>query len=218
MTSDQQKLPPRDQLLDVAESLFSLRGFYGVTVRQITDAANLRLASVNYYFKTKEGLFQAVLARRAALIVNERKSRLLAIDFDKLSREEGIRELVVAIVEPMYRRMFDEDLRWHSYISLLANISTIALSPEADLTPMNSLDLVSVEFVDALQSLSSTNNEHQAHNVFQFITGTTLYTLSNNGRINKLSNGKFRSDEFSLIYPDMVDYISHGALSLLTSK
>lgn len=216
MTSDQQKLPPRDQLLDVAESLFSLRGFYGVTVRQITDAANLRLASVNYYFKTKEDLFQAVMLRRALPIVDERKSRLLAINFDKLSREEGVRELVLAIVDPMYRRVLDNDPGWRSYLNLLASISTIAVAPDEALGPMNSLELVSAEFVEALRLLSTNGNEQQAHNVFQFITGATLSTLSNNGRINKLSQGKFKSDEYASIYPDMIDFLSKGAFGLLT--
>ena len=48
MSTEETKQPPRDQLLAVAEELFSQRGFHGVSVRQITDAANLRLASVNY--------------------------------------------------------------------------------------------------------------------------------------------------------------------------
>ena len=43
-----------EQILDAAESLFADRGYFGVSVREITDAASTRLAAVNYHFGTKE--------------------------------------------------------------------------------------------------------------------------------------------------------------------
>ncbi|WP_317616336.1 TetR/AcrR family transcriptional regulator [Paracoccus mutanolyticus] len=44
-------------LLDAAEALFADHGYFGVSVRDITDRAGLRLAAVNYHFESKEGLF-----------------------------------------------------------------------------------------------------------------------------------------------------------------
>jgi len=43
---------PRERILDEAEALFAERGYYAVTVREITQAARCNLASVNYHFET----------------------------------------------------------------------------------------------------------------------------------------------------------------------
>ena len=61
-----------DRILDAAEDLFSKRGFDGVTMREVAELANLDAALAHYYFATKQGLFDAVLERRAELVFSER--------------------------------------------------------------------------------------------------------------------------------------------------
>ena len=51
----------RARLLEVAERLFAERGFKKVTVREICRAARANVASVNYYFGDKLGLYREVL-------------------------------------------------------------------------------------------------------------------------------------------------------------
>jgi AcrR family transcriptional regulator len=58
----------RDRLLDKAERLFAERGFDGTSVREITTAARVNLGAINYHFRSKEGLYAAVFARRVALL------------------------------------------------------------------------------------------------------------------------------------------------------
>jgi AcrR family transcriptional regulator len=52
----------RDRLLKVAIEVFSEHGFQDTTVREICTRANVNVASVNYYFQTKEGLYSEALA------------------------------------------------------------------------------------------------------------------------------------------------------------
>ena len=54
------------KILDAAEELFADRGYYGVSIRQITSKAGVELALVNYHFGKKENLFHEVINRRAA--------------------------------------------------------------------------------------------------------------------------------------------------------
>lgn len=74
-------LPPRDHILTgmnyqkktkirqqhsasiivAAEEVFALKGFKGATTQEIADLAGLPKANVHYYFKTKKGLYTAVL-------------------------------------------------------------------------------------------------------------------------------------------------------------
>jgi AcrR family transcriptional regulator len=51
----------RDRLLREAELLFAARGFNDVTVREICSAAHANVASVNYHFGDKLGLYREVM-------------------------------------------------------------------------------------------------------------------------------------------------------------
>jgi len=54
-------LETRERLLRAAESLFAQRGFKRVTVREICIAARANVASVNYHFGDKLGLYRVVV-------------------------------------------------------------------------------------------------------------------------------------------------------------
>jgi AcrR family transcriptional regulator len=50
----------KERILYEAEALFAERGFYAVTVREITRAARCNLAAVNYHFGNKQNLYMEV--------------------------------------------------------------------------------------------------------------------------------------------------------------
>src|ERR1700722_14119029 len=55
----------RARILDAAELLFAERGFNGVALRDITEAAAVENALASYHFKTKDRLFTEVVLRRS---------------------------------------------------------------------------------------------------------------------------------------------------------
>ncbi|MFZ9610133.1 MAG: CerR family C-terminal domain-containing protein [Methylococcales bacterium] len=54
--------PVIDRILHVAIEVFAEYGFRDTTVREICNRANVNVASVNYYFRSKEGLYTQALA------------------------------------------------------------------------------------------------------------------------------------------------------------
>ena len=54
------------RILDAAERLFVEFGLEATSLRQITQQAAVNLAAVNYHFRSKDALFDAVFARRFA--------------------------------------------------------------------------------------------------------------------------------------------------------
>jgi AcrR family transcriptional regulator len=50
----------RDKVLDVACRLFYSQGFNGTSVRDIAKAADVNVSLIPYYFKSKQGLFEAL--------------------------------------------------------------------------------------------------------------------------------------------------------------
>jgi TetR/AcrR family transcriptional regulator len=53
----------RDQILDAAQASFAARGFVPTTIKDIAAAAGVNSALLYYYFRDKENLYRAVLAR-----------------------------------------------------------------------------------------------------------------------------------------------------------
>jgi len=54
----------KERILNEAEALFAQKGYRGVTVREIINAAKCNLSAVNYYFGNKENLYIEVFRSR----------------------------------------------------------------------------------------------------------------------------------------------------------
>ena len=54
----------KQRILGAAEDLFARHGFAGASLRQVTTAANVNLAAVNYHFGSKDNLIEEVFRRR----------------------------------------------------------------------------------------------------------------------------------------------------------
>ena len=55
------QLNARERLLETAIDMFAERGYAGTSVREIVDCAEVSKPVLYYYFKSKEGLFLAIL-------------------------------------------------------------------------------------------------------------------------------------------------------------
>ncbi|AKJ27466.1 TetR/AcrR family transcriptional regulator [Caldimonas brevitalea] len=66
----------RQRILDVAERAFIQQGFDALSLRQITEQAQVNLAAVHYHFGGKEALLHAMLERRIGPL-NVERLRLL---------------------------------------------------------------------------------------------------------------------------------------------
>ena len=64
------------RLLDTAARLWSEKGYAATSVRDITTTANCNLASINYYFGGKQGLYEQVFKE---ILGNLREQRISAV-------------------------------------------------------------------------------------------------------------------------------------------
>lgn len=69
----------RQRILGAAEELFAERGFAGASLRQVTTAANVNLAAVNYHFGSKDNLIEEVFRRRLDQLSEVRLARLAEV-------------------------------------------------------------------------------------------------------------------------------------------
>lgn len=56
----------RNKLIEVATRLFAERGFHGVSIRELSQAADTSISMISYHFGGKEGLYASVLKEQFA--------------------------------------------------------------------------------------------------------------------------------------------------------
>ncbi|MGI4860256.1 MAG: TetR/AcrR family transcriptional regulator [Janthinobacterium lividum] len=70
--------PTKQRLLDIAESLYAQGGVASITTRNVAAGMGTNVASINYHFRTKNGLVEAMLSR-AVLPLHEERAYLLSL-------------------------------------------------------------------------------------------------------------------------------------------
>lgn len=88
----------REHLLDVAEKILASKGLQALTIRELTQAAGVNLATVNYVFGTKDSLLIGLLQRMLRPMTFERLRRFDALE---AAGNPALREVVSALVEPL---------------------------------------------------------------------------------------------------------------------
>jgi AcrR family transcriptional regulator len=84
------------KILDAAEKLFGQHGFDATSLRDITHAAQVNLAAVNYHFQSKEILIDAVILRRLEP-VNRRRMAML----DAAGPSPTLEQILEAFLAPV---------------------------------------------------------------------------------------------------------------------
>ncbi len=113
----------RDRLLDSAEELFCEHGFDDTSVRDLAIAAGCNIASVNYYFGSKENLYVEMFRRYMSRLLDEHIENIRkAMNSEQPTLEQLIRMMVVLALRsldsdsgerPMLKMMVREVLNPH---------------------------------------------------------------------------------------------------------
>ncbi len=197
----------RGLILDHAEALFARHGLHGVTVREVGSSAGVDPALVHYYFETKKGLFDAVFERRAEVLNAERISSMDAYALaagERISAEGCIE----AFLEPILRHSIQGDERWKNYFRLLALVNN---SPDWGGRMMTRhFDPVIRRLIDLLRRCMPKASDVDLYWCYHFLSGALTLSLSETGRIDRLSAGACASADMEAILRRMVPFIAAG--------
>jgi AcrR family transcriptional regulator len=176
-------IDPQERLLDAAESLFAEHGYNGVSLRVITASAGVNIGAANYYFRSKEGLFRAVFARRVGPMSAERQ-RLL----DECIAHAGggpppVEEVLEAFIAPAIR--ITASPQAEAFKKLSGRTSTDP-SPEVRRTVYELYDEIAVRFVDVLQQACPHLSRDDLFWRLACIYGAMMYVRADSGRLQRL--------------------------------
>jgi AcrR family transcriptional regulator len=94
----------KERILGVAETLFARHGFAGASLRQVTAAAKVNLAAVNYHFGSKESLIEEVFRRRLDELNRHRLAALAAV---QSRADHALEDVLDAFIRPALEQSMD---------------------------------------------------------------------------------------------------------------
>jgi AcrR family transcriptional regulator len=202
------------RLLDVAETLFSEYGYALTTVRDIAAKSKVNQALINYHFKNKRGLFNAVFERRATVLLQERVDLLRAAKIKAKKKPIPLKELIYAFVYPPLR-MASEDKGGRSFVKLQARLHNEPKEIESALRA-KLYDKVSLLFIDELKRTLPKLSVSSICWRLIFVMGLYLYVASNTGRLEVISKGKAKGGNLKQALPEILNFCEQGFLSAPT--
>ena len=204
-----------EQILDAAELLFSQHGLYGVTLKDVAKHVGVHHTLINYYFDDKNALFDQVFARRA-VVTSERRMKMLE-EYEKASKGKPT-------VEGALRAFLDTDLDlyieggegWRNYAALA---SQVANTPGWGAQMMDEhFDPVVLRLVGILKKALPDAAAEDIFWGYHFVTGALVLTLARTGRIDELSGGLCRSDDFVAVKERMSSFMAAGFMAICKQR
>jgi len=201
----------KERILDAAEQRFARHGFYGVSLREITQAARVDVALVGYHFGGKRELFTAVFERRAALLNRERLELLEAVRRAALPGAPSLEAIVNAFTQPLLERAARGGAGWKSYFALIAYVDN---SPEFGPMMTRHFDPLVGRFIAVLREALPRCPPREIYWGYQFLTGALTLTFAGNGRIDELSGGLCRAADLDSVHERLAPYVAAGLRAL----
>ena len=208
--------PRSERILDVAEELFAVHGYDGVTLRQIANGADVDVALASYHFGKKLDLFNAVFERRAVELNESRLSALRNCQENAGKQGPTVEQIIEAFLRPLEIAQETGDQGWTNYLALIAYINN---SPNWGQKMMSKLfDKLVLEFIDALRKALPDARDEDLYWCYHNLSGALTLTLAQTGRIDKLSGGKCRSSDFKAAYDHMIPFSAAGFRVVCSAK
>ncbi len=108
------------KILDAAEKLIAEKGYDGTSVRAICSVAQANVAAVHYHFNGKEGVVEACLDQRMAVLAVRRKQLLDGL----FSKDDvpSVRSLIGTLVMPLAELIDSAGSSGQAYVKMLAHL------------------------------------------------------------------------------------------------
>ena len=210
----QQRAESLEQILDAAEYLFSKRGIYGVTLKDVAQRVGVHTSLLHYYFEDKRDLFDAVVKRRAPRTA---EGRMQAMDaYERQANGQPT-------VEGALHAYLDTDLDLYinggeglrNYAAMGAIIANTAEGAEVLDTHF---DAVVMRLLGLLKQAMPDCSDEDIFWGYHFVSGALMLTLARTGRIDKLSGGLCRSDDYAAVKARMATFMAGGFIATCRAR
>ncbi|OYX14207.1 MAG: hypothetical protein B7Z15_04725 [Rhizobiales bacterium 32-66-8] len=201
-------LTPRERMLMVAERMFADEGLGAVSVRGITAAAQVNLASLHYHFGSKEGLLEAIFEARAKPIADERM-RMLEDCGAGPGRPPLLEQILTAFLHPALTLGVEPRFGGPAFARLRARLG-IESEKVSRRILSRAFDESSRAFLAALGTALPELPAHELAWRFHFLLGTMVYTMADSGRIQSLTHNALNPREGEQTLAHLIPFLAAG--------
>lgn len=194
------------RILDAAERLFTERGFSETSLRDITQLAEVNLASVNYHFGSKLGLIQAVLDRYLTIYMPELD---LALQ-QPCAHDSAITDVLRAFMVPLVglgqlkadAPMLFMQLLGRGYIDRQGHLRTFISQHYGDV-----LARIRKRFAEVLPGLSDETLFWRLH----FALGSSVFVMSSFDALREIAQADFQQQaDLALLLERLLPFLAGG--------
>jgi AcrR family transcriptional regulator len=203
----------RESILNAAERLFAQQGHDGTSLREITRAADVNLAAVNYHFGSKELLMHAVLKRRLEALNCERLQILDKLEEKANGKPLKPSQIVDAFFGTLLRSISEGGQSSKNFLPLLGRAVTV---PHSGIRT-----LLAEEYGDVLQRykhalITALPEVPQAEIIwrFQFMLGAAAYAFTGTDLLRMIVgwdvDASEQLDNPELLLPRLMSFLLGG--------
>lgn len=203
----QTKADTRQKILDAAEKLFADNGFEATSLRMITSAAGVNLASVNYHFRSKDELIRAVYDRRLRPL---NQARLEALDGYVRSlgnRRPELEPVLRAFLAPVVRLRASAD---GGALGRLLGRTYTETSPVARQAVFERMREIARPFTEALRRALPGVGQIELLWKLHFAVGVMAHTLGGTEHLKFISGGLCDPLAAADVLERMVAFVAAG--------
>jgi AcrR family transcriptional regulator len=197
----------QSRILDAAEKAFADSGFAGASLRTIVGAARVNLATVYYYFQSKEGLIAAVVNRRFGPLREQHLALLKTFLAQASNKPLPIEKIIEAMIAPALDLALTAPNKSQAVARLVGRIVTEP-NPQtqrllrSQFAPFR--EAILAEFQRSFPRLPLCDLRWR----YEFILGAVSFTLCNPHRLEKEAGGICNPRDSKAVLSQMIQFFA----------
>lgn len=198
----------REQLLDAAERLFAAQGIASVSLRMINAASGARnVSAAHYHFGSKDGVIEALVARRMGALAVERMAGLDAVERAAGGGRPDLRATVEVMVLPLLRMlMHPTGAHFVTFLARAAGEPTVQMG---QLAPAEFWQVLG-RFLDVLRRALPHLSARVLAVRLGFLIQQTVISVAEIDRLLRRDGAERTWDALATLGDDLVDYFVGG--------
>ncbi|MDD2709617.1 MAG: TetR/AcrR family transcriptional regulator [Verrucomicrobiae bacterium] len=199
----------KTRILDAAEQVFGNSGFDGASLRQIVQAARVNLATVYYYFESKEHLLEEVFKRRLGPVKEEQLASLRQVERRGLKGMAAVEKILEAMLFPALRLTASADLKRSIPTKLIGRVVADP-NPRFQELIRSQHDEVRHAFIAALQRRLPKCSIADLAWRMELVWGALAFLMCNPDRVKRAADGEGHSVGARMALAQMTAFFSTG--------
>ena len=180
-------------------------------MREIAEHAGVAQGLIHYHFKTKEDLFEAMVARRSGHI-NDQRAHSLTLLFEE-HENPTLESIVEALFRPTIVAGISQAGDGGAFARILVSTANSAGEWEQVLTAKY-YDPIARKYIAALVRIEPRLSRENAVWAYMFAIGVGMTMMAKTGRAGRLSDGICDDGDADIMLSKIVPFICAGMRAL----